>query len=95
MKILLNWISPRKNYLTVKCKFDGTLKFAVMNRPITMTYIEVLKKRLERKNAQLKELETIGDLLSTVDKRKFVELKAVIQELETVIDLAESMLDQE
>jgi hypothetical protein len=66
-----------------------------MKKSAAMTFIEILKKRLDRKNQQIKELETIGDLLSTVDKRKFVELKAVIQELETVIDLAESMLDQE
>jgi hypothetical protein len=68
---------------------------AIMKKNAAMTFIEILKKRLVRKNQQLKDLETIGDLLSTVDKRKFVELKAVIQELETVIDLAESMLDQE
>jgi hypothetical protein len=66
-----------------------------MKKNMGMTYIEILKKRLDRKQIQIKELETVGDLLSATDKRKFIELKAVIQELETVIDLAESMLDQE
>lgn len=66
-----------------------------MNRTMTMTYIEVLKKRLNRKNEQLKEVEAIMELggqSTATDKRKYIELKSVIQELETVIDLAESML---
>lgn len=67
-----------------------------MNRPITMTYIEVLKKRLERKNAQLKEIEALPEGLATaVDKRKFIELKASISELENCIDLAETMFEEE
>ena len=67
-----------------------------MNRPITMTYIEVLKKRLERKNAQLKEIESMPEGLATaVDKRRFIELKASIAELENCIDLAETMFEEE
>lgn len=67
-----------------------------MNRPITMTYIEVLKKRLERKNIQLKEIEAMPEGLATaVDKRKFIELKASISELENCIDLAETMFEEE
>lgn len=69
-----------------------------MKKTAAMTFIEILKKRLERKNQQLKEVEAISEIggqPTSIEKRKFVELKAVIQELENVIDLAESMLDQE
>lgn len=67
-----------------------------MNRPMTMTYIEVLKKRLERKNAHIKEIESMPEGLATaVDKRRFIELKASIAELENCIDLAETMFEEE
>lgn len=69
-----------------------------MKQSINMTFIEIIKKRLERKNQQLKEIESIMELggqSSATDKRKFIELKSVIQELETVLDLAESMLSEE
>ena len=69
-----------------------------MKKTMGMTYIEILKKRLNRKKDQLKEIETMissGGTTTPVDNRKFIELKATIQELENVIDLAESMLDQE
>lgn len=67
-----------------------------MKKTPAMTLIEILKKRLERKNQQLKEVEStmeIGSQATSVEKRKFIELKAVIQELENVIDLTESMLE--
>lgn len=67
-----------------------------MNRDMTMIYREVISKRLERKKEQLKELERIvnGDGVATpVEKRKFIELKAVIQELENVLDIADSMFE--
>lgn len=65
-------------------------------KPMTMTYIEVLKKRLERKKEQLKEIESLPEGLATaVDKRKFVELKSSISELENCIDLAETMFQDE
>jgi len=63
---------------------------------MNMTFIEIIKKRLERKNEQLKEVEAIMELggqSTATDKRKYIELKSVIQELENVIDLAESMLE--
>lgn len=64
-----------------------------MNKSANMTFIEILQKKLSRKYAQIKEIESIGEnMLSAVDKRKYIELKATIQELENVIDLAESML---
>ena len=69
---------------------------AVMNRDLTMIYREVIAKRLERKKAQLSELERIlkGDGEPTsVEKRKFIELKAVVQELENVLDIADSLFD--
>jgi len=61
-----------------------------------MIYQEVLKKRLERKKVQLADLERIikGEGEPTpIEKRKFIELKAVILELENVIDIAESMFE--
>lgn len=63
---------------------------------LTMIYQEVLKKRLERKKVQLADLERIikGEGEPTpIEKRKFIELKAVILELENVIDIAESMFE--
>lgn len=63
-------------------------------KDLTMIYKEVIAKRLERKKAQLKELEqSIEGVATNVDKRKFIELKAVIQELENVLDIADSMFE--
>lgn len=57
-----------------------------------MIYREVLEKRLARKKTQMIELETQTEGLATAqDKRKYIELKAVINELENCIDIAESM----
>ena len=69
-----------------------------MNKTPGMTFIEILNKRLERKNQQLKELELsmeTGNHSTASEKRRFIELKSVIQELENVIDLAESMLEED
>lgn len=61
-----------------------------------MIYKEVLEKRLSRKKEQLSELENQTEGLATAqDKRKFIELKAVINELENCIDIAESMIKME
>ncbi len=63
-----------------------------------MVYKEVLEKRLKRKAEQLKELEGLidgGGLATPVDKRRFIELKAIVNELENCIDIAESMLKME
>lgn len=58
-----------------------------------MIYKEVLEKRLDRKKEQLSELEKQTEGLATAqDKRKYIELKAVINELENCIDIAESMM---
>lgn len=57
-----------------------------------MIYKEVLEKRLARKKEQLTEIEKQPEGLATpVDKRKYIELKAVVNELENCIDMAESM----
>lgn len=69
-----------------------------MKRKICMIYKEVIEKRLARKQEQLNDLERIinGDGMPTsVEKRKYIELKAVIQELENVLDIADSMFKNE
>lgn len=56
-------------------------------------YKEIIEKRLSRKREQLKEIEQImqqGEVTST-EKRNYLEVKAVILELENVLDLAETM----
>lgn len=60
-----------------------------------MIYREVIAKRLERKRQQLVEIEAkmngVESMPTTVDKRKYIELKAVVLELENCIDIADSM----
>ena len=56
-------------------------------------YKEIIRKRLERKTEQLNEVEKVmtqGEVTSS-EKRKFMELKAVTQELENILDIAETM----
>ncbi|WP_024997496.1 hypothetical protein [Bacteroides graminisolvens] len=63
-----------------------------------MIYKEVLEKRLARKKEQLANLEGIinsGSEVTGVDKRKYIELKAVVNELENCLDIAESMIKLE
>ncbi|MDR2627206.1 MAG: hypothetical protein LBC40_04145 [Dysgonamonadaceae bacterium] len=63
-----------------------------------MIYKEVLEKRLERKKQELNRIEATidgGGLATAVDRRKFIELKAIVNELENCIDIAESMLKLE
>jgi hypothetical protein len=69
-----------------------------MNTKIFMIYKEVLEKRLFRKKDELGNIESMiesGGLTTAVEKRKFIELKAVVNELENCIDIAESMLKLE
>lgn len=57
-----------------------------------MIYKEVLEKRLNRKREELVALENQTEGLATAqDKRKYIELKAVINELENCIDIADSI----
>lgn len=64
-----------------------------------MIYKEVLEKRLARKKEQLAEIEKAmnsgNDIITAQDKRKYIELKAVVNELENCIDIAESMVKLE
>ena len=64
-----------------------------------MIYKEVLEKRLARKKEQLAEIEKAmnsgNDIITAQDKRKYIELKAVINELENCLDIAESMIKLE
>lgn len=59
-----------------------------------MIYREVLAKRLNRKRQQLAEIEkqvNSEGVAGSVDKRKYIELKAIVNELENCLDMADSM----
>ena len=62
-------------------------------------YKDVLTKRLNRKREQLAELEmqlnSVDGMLSNHDKRRYIELKAVVQELESIVDIASTMAEYE
>ncbi|MDR0835872.1 MAG: hypothetical protein LBN11_04740 [Tannerella sp.] len=61
---------------------------------IFMCYKEVIEKRLNRKKQELEKIESSiesGGLATAIEKRKFIELKAIVNELENCIDIAESM----
>lgn len=63
-----------------------------------MIYKKVLENRLARKKQELTEIEGMiegGGLVTAVDKRKFIELKAVVNELENCIDMADAMAKME
>lgn len=57
-----------------------------------MIYKEVIEKRLAREREQLVALERIG-VVTPEDKRRYVELKAVVTELENVLDIADTMFE--
>lgn len=62
----------------------------------TSMFKELINKRIDRKKEQLKELENTMkiDVPTPEEKRKFIEFKAVIQELENVLDMAETMFEE-
>jgi hypothetical protein len=64
-------------------------------KPITMTYIEVLERMIERKQVEIKttscEITTLPD---NFNKRKFIELGVELKTLETCLDLAKVMFDE-
>lgn len=66
-----------------------------MKTKLCMIYREVLAKRLDRKRQQLVELEKViesgNDITTSQDKRKYIELKAIVNELENCLDMADSM----
>lgn len=84
--------------MNLNINFAG-IKFIGMQTTAFMIYKEVLEKRLARKKEQLSEIEKAmnsgNDLITAQDKRKFIELKAVVNELENCIDIAESMMKLE
>lgn len=61
-----------------------------------MIYKKVLESRLQRKQSELQELTiSMNDAInvtSSTDKRRYIELKAIINELENCIDIADSMV---
>ena len=62
----------------------------------TEMYKKIIEKRLQRKRDQLKEIEAImqqGEV-AQAEKKSYMEVKAVILELENVLDLAETLLKQ-
>ena len=63
----------------------------------TEMFKELINKRLSRKREQLKELEETMSIGSSTpeEKRKYIEYKAVIQELENVLDISETMFEKE
>lgn len=71
-----------------------TKKYDAMKIMMCMIYREVLKKRLARKKEELTILETkvsVESLVTPIEKRKYIEVKAVVQELENCLDMAETM----
>lgn len=67
-----------------------------MKTKLCMIYRDVLSKRLERKRQQLAELEkqvNSEGVSSSVEKRKYIELKAIVNELENCLDMADSMFN--
>jgi hypothetical protein len=67
-----------------------------MTKSITMTYIGVLEKRLKRKRDDYQTVEdTVESVTKNSVKQKYLELKAEIRELESCIDLAKVMFEDE
>ena len=63
-------------------------------KPITMTYIEVLEKRLKRKRGELYTIEdTLESTTKSSVKQRYLELKSETRELESCLDLAKVMFD--
>lgn len=63
-----------------------------------MIYKKVLENRLNRKKEELANIEGLmnsGGEPTPVDGRKFIELKAVVNELENCIDMADAMAKME
>lgn len=61
-----------------------------------MIYKKVLESRLARKKEELNEIEKqLKDMSTPADKRKSIELKAIVNELENCIDMADAMSKME
>lgn len=61
-----------------------------------MALVKVLKNKLKRSKEQLKDLETIvnDNAASGMQKQEYLKLKAKIEVLEDVIDLADGMIEE-
>ena len=65
-------------------------------KSITMTYVEVLEKMLERKQAEMKAISNeVTGLTDNFSKRRYIELNAEIKILETCLDLANAMFNED
>ena len=63
-------------------------------KSITMTYIGVLEKMIERKRAELvKVAEEVSIAATSTNKKKFVELETEIRAYEYCFDLATVMFE--
>lgn len=61
----------------------------------TKMYRELIQKRLYRKKTQLQQLEATiqgAGVVTSVEKIQYTELKAVVLELENILDMAETVL---
>ena len=64
-------------------------------KSITMTYIGVLEKRLKRKKEDFQTIEdTLDSITKNSVKQRYLEMKAEIRELESCLDLAKVMFDE-
>ena len=65
-------------------------------KSITMTYIEVLEKRLKRKKDEILMVEdTLESVTKNAVKQRYLELKSETRELESCLDLAKVMFDDD
>ena len=66
-----------------------------MKKSITMTYIEVLEKMIERKRIEFSKVaDEVSMATTSTSKKKFVELEAEIRAYEHCLDLANVMFEE-
>lgn len=60
-----------------------------------MALVNVLKNKLKRNREKLKDIESIinDNSASSVQKQDYIKIKANVEMLEDVIDLAEGMIE--
>lgn len=61
-----------------------------------MSLLKVLKNKLKRNKENLKDIESLinDNTASNAQKQEYIRLKANIETLEDVIDLAEGMIEE-
>ena len=65
-------------------------------KSITMTYIEVLEKMIERKQSEFTKIaDEVSIAPTSTNKKKFVEVETEIRTYEYCLDLAKVMFDEE